>query len=181
MRQQVSISLLAVGLALALMSCGDDSSETTAAATSATSSAQRETGEQSIERFGEEAGGSEREAILAAKQEYLNALASEDYAAACELLSRQTRLSIERFAGQSRANDCAEVLVKVLARSAAATARLQANGEIAKVRVEGEQAFVIFSAPGAKLYVFTFVRESNEWKAATVSPSILVPDPATLE
>lgn len=175
-----SIPLLVLVLAFTLASCGgDDSTEATTTSAPATD-APRETGEQSVESFGAEADAADRDEIVAAEQAYLEALASEDYAAACGLLGRQAQASIEQFAGP-KASGCQEILPRLLAASAAATARAQADGKIAKVRVEGDQAFVIFSAPGAKLYVFTMVREGDEWKATTLSPSILVPDPATLE
>jgi hypothetical protein len=175
-----SIPLLALILAFALASCGgDDSTEVTTRQAPATD-APRETGEQSVESFGAEAEAADRDEIVTAEQAYLEALASEDYAAACGLLGRQAQASIEQLAGP-KASGCQEILPKLLAASAATTARVQANGEITKVRVEGDQAFVIFRAPGAKLYVFTMAREGNKWKATATSASILVPDPAMLE
>ena len=44
------------------------------------------------------------------------------------------------------------------------------------MRDEGDRAFVVFKAPGAKLYQQTMVREGGEWKVATVAASVLVPD-----
>jgi hypothetical protein len=55
-------------------------------------------------------------------------------------------------------------------------ARQQADGQITKVRVQGNRAFVVFRAPGAKLYVTGLVEEGGGWKATTVIPSVLVPE-----
>jgi hypothetical protein len=71
---------------------------------------------------------------------------------------------------------CAAILPKILSPTAPAVARAQAKGEVTKVRVEGGRAFVIFHAPGAKLYQMTMVRENGRWKTATVAAAVLVPD-----
>lgn len=178
----VALSVLAA--AIGVSACGGDGDSTASTSTQESNGqgAPRETGEQSVEKFGAEAGGSDRQQILAAEQAYLSALGDEDFATACAYLASQTQASVRQFvAPQLKAKGCAGILSKVLAPSAFAIARQQANGEITKVRIEADQAFVIFRAPGAKLYVFTMVEEDGEWKATTVTPSILVPDPATFE
>jgi hypothetical protein len=43
------------------------------------------------------------------------------------------------------------------------------------VRVKGSRAFVVFHAPGAKLYTFTLLSEHGAWKLTTVASSVLVP------
>ncbi len=48
------------------------------------------------------------------------------------------------------------------------------------MRVQGDRGFVVYHAPGAKLYQLTMVREGGAWKAATIAGSILVPSPAML-
>ncbi len=48
------------------------------------------------------------------------------------------------------------------------------------MRVQGDRAFVVFHAPGAKLYQMTMVQEGGNWKTATVAASVLVPSAATL-
>ena len=49
------------------------------------------------------------------------------------------------------------------------------------MRVLGDQALVIFHAPGARLYVLSLVKESDEWRVATVVSTVLAPSAATLE
>jgi hypothetical protein len=62
------------------------------------------------------------------------------------------------------------------APTAPKVARQQIDGTITKVRVEGNRAFVVFHAPGAKLYMQAFVREGGEWKSTTAFASVLVPE-----
>lgn len=185
MKRVLACLLLAVAVALGLAACGDSDSSTQAtdAATQPgeNSKPKYEGGEKSIEEFGSEAGGSERASILAVEQSYLGALADEDYGTACSHLADPVQQSLQQLvAKQLKAKDCSAILPVLLAPTAAATARDQANGKVTKVRVEGDRAFVVFHAPGAKLYVFTMQREDDAWKATTVAASVLVPSAATL-
>jgi hypothetical protein len=72
------------------------------------------------------------------------------------------------------------ILPRILAPGAPSIARGQAGGRVAKIRTKGALAFVIFRAPGAKLYQLAMVREGGRWKATIISPSVLVPSAATL-
>ena len=138
-------------------------------------------GEKSIEDFGSEAGGSERSALLDVFHGYLGAIAARDNPAACSHLAAAVRRSLEQFAaGKQGHESCVTILPRLLAPTAATIARQQAEGRVTKVRVEGDRSFIVFHAPGAKLYQLTLVREDGRWKAATVTPSILVPSLATL-
>jgi len=38
------------------------------------------------------------------------------------------------------------------------------------------QAFAIFRAPGAKLWVLPMRRQGGQWRPTTLLPSVLVPD-----
>jgi hypothetical protein len=138
-------------------------------------------GEKSIEDFGAEAKGAGRAALLGAFHSYLKAVAAEDNAAACSYLSVNVQRSLEQLAGgQGKSPGCTQILSKLLSPTAPAVSREQAEGGITKARVEGDRAFVVFHAPGAKLYQMTMVREAGEWKVATVAASVLVPSAATL-
>ncbi len=180
--------LIAVAVALTLVACGggSDASSSEPAGAGETETAQAESGsppsaEEEVEAAGKEAEGSEADAITSAEQEYLTAIADEDYAKACSLISdgalKSLEASITRSAGSV---DCAAILSKVLGAAAASAARDQAGGEIRKVRVVGDHALVIFRAPGARLYVFGLVNEDGNWRAATLISSVLAPSAATL-
>ncbi len=143
----------------------------------AANGSQREAGgEKSIEDFGSEAQGSPRQAMLTVERDYLNALAAGDFTQACSLLSSVVQHSLERLAGSHQGSEgCAAILPKLLSPSAPGVAREQAHGQITRVRVKGSRAFIVFHAPGAKLYMFTLIRESRAWRLTTVASSVLVP------
>jgi hypothetical protein len=185
-RRLFAWALLVTAAALCLSACGGSGSGSTASSQTSASTTEKsklphyEGGEKSVEAFGSEAGGSDREAVLAAEQGYLGAIAERDYEAACSHLSSQPRRSLRQLAAGKKTVQCPQILPALLSSSAAATARRQAAGTVTKVRVRGDQAFIVFHAPGAKLYVFTMVREGGEWKAAAIAGSVLVPSAATL-
>jgi hypothetical protein len=175
-------AILALLLAFLVAACGG-SGQGTSTQEGQTTTAKRpshyEGGEQSVEGFGSEAEGSRKEAILAVEHAYLTAIAEKDFGQACSHLSASVSRSLERVAsGQLKARGCPAILPKLLASSAFATVRRQAAGEVKRVRVKGSQAFVVFHAPGARLYVLSLVREAGKWKAQTIAASILVPYPA---
>ena len=175
--------LAAALAALAIAGCGGSGGSSTQVSSQPTQSAPShyEGGEKSIEDFGSEAQGSGRSAVLAVFTDYLGALAAKDYATACSHLAVRTQRSLEQFAPpQLRHGGCAAILPKLLSPSAAAIAREQASGKVTKVRVKGTMAFVVFHAPGARLYQLTMVKEGGNWKATTVAASVLVPSAATL-
>jgi hypothetical protein len=133
--------------------------------------------EEDIESFGEEASGSDETTIVGVFETYLGALAGKDAKTACEYLTANVQESLQRLAGaKGKKLSCARILPKLLSSTAPAEARQQANGEIKKVRVKGDTAFVVFHAPGAKLFMLTLVREGGRWKATTVAASVLVPE-----
>lgn len=178
MRTAVLAVLLAA--ALAATGCGGGGGTSTSTAPT-TRSAAAVNGEKSIEEFGSEAEGSARAALLTAFTGYLDAIAARDYAAACPHLAATVRSSLEQFAPpRLRAKGCAAILPKLLASTAPAIARQQAAGRIVKVRIEGDRAFVVFHAPGAKLNQMPMAREGGDWKVGLAAASILVPSAATL-
>lgn len=184
MRRAFACLLLVVFATSSLAACGDSGSEkaTTEATQGESDNSHFEGGEKSIEGFGSEAKGADREAILSAEQAYLNALAAPDYAAACFYLAGGVHRSLRQLAPkQLKAEGCRAILPRLLSPSAATTARQQAEGKITKVRVEGDRAFVVFHAPGAKLYLFPMAREGNSWKTTTAAASVLVPSQATMD
>jgi hypothetical protein len=184
----LALALLVTALAVAGGCGGDDDGATTQdAATTTTEGSSsggqsgggqedNRGGEKSIEEFGDEADETDREAILGAFDGYLTAVAEDDFAAACSHLSAAVQESLQQLVPKGRDAGCTEVLPQLLAPTAGAISREQANGKITRVRVGGDQAFVVFKAPGAKLYQLGLVDEDGEWKATTVAAAVLVPD-----
>jgi hypothetical protein len=183
-----------VALAIAAGGCGGGSDETTAEAgaeTTAEATAPTtppepepgdgdfEGGEEQVEKSGSEAGGSERDAILAAEQDYLAALVSGDYRGACAHLSSSIEESLQAMI-QGGKKPCAQILAHLVSASAAQGAKQQLDGKVVRVRVEGDHGFVIFHAPGARLYAFPMSREDGGWRVAALNGAVLAPSAATL-
>jgi len=157
--------------------CGDDSAVTGSSSTGVrTAGGQPRGGEASIEDFGKEASDRQREAIVAAFRGYFGALGARDYREACERMTAKLRAALERFAPRERGDaDCGTALAALLGRGAPAVARAQANGEIAKVRVDDDRAFVVFHAPGADLFQLELAGGGQSWRSTTLAAGILVP------
>jgi hypothetical protein len=170
-----ALASLACLAALGLTACGGSAGDSTKSNATTARVHHFEGGEKSVEEFGSEAAASGRQAIVSVEHAYLYAIAERDFARACALLSASVQRSLEQLVPKLRGEGCAAILPKLLASSAPAIVREQAEGEIRRVRVKGGRAFVIFHAPGAKLYVFTMVKEGGRWRPTAATASILVP------
>ena len=169
-------ALLALLLGAVLLSgCGGGGSSSSTE-TQSTSQAAPQNAEASIEGYGDEAEGSDREAVLSAFHAYFGALAQGDEQAACSRLGANVQRSLQSLAAKSKKElSCAQLLELLLSPQAKQIAKGQANGKITKVRIKGDTAFIVFHAPGARLYQLTMVEEEGEWKATTLSASVLAP------
>jgi hypothetical protein len=175
------LAIALVVITALLGGCGDAHSDEKKQQGAAEPAEQRENGAASIEEFGSEASGSERAAVIGAFRGYLHALAVEDLPAACSLLAAQTWQSLQAYAGgKPGLGGCVASLSKLMTPSAPRSARLQAEGSVSAVRIEGPRGFVVFHAPGAKLFQQPMVREAGGWKQSTVVASVLIPSAATL-
>jgi hypothetical protein len=164
----------------AMAGCGSDKNGSTDAV-GAVAHAGKGRGEESIEGFGEEAEGGTRGELLGVFHSYLMAVGRGEHGAACRLLAGRVQRALVEFAGgRGRAGECPAAMTKLLGPMDAAAARREADGTIVKVRVQDDSAFVVFSAPGAKLFQMPLTRAGDTWKAGIVMPSVLVPSAATL-
>lgn len=135
--------------------------------------------EASIEGFGEEAEGSERDEVLGVFHAYLGALAQGDEQGACSYLAARVTESLQQLAAKAKKKvSCPQLLEALLSPQAGQVAKAQAEGKVTKIRVKGDTAFVVFHAPGARLYQLTLAKEGGRWKATTLSASVLAPSPA---
>jgi hypothetical protein len=179
------LALPALGLLLALLclgcggggsSQGQGSTQGSSEAATTQSAPSEENAEESIEGFGEEAEGSERDEVLGAFHGYLGALAEGDEQAACSYLAPQVTDSLQQLASKAKKPlSCPQLLEALLSPQADQIAKGQDKGEITKVRVKGDTAFVVFHAPGARLYQLTLARGGEGWKATSLSASVLAP------
>jgi hypothetical protein len=169
-------AVLCVLLLLLVAGCGGGGSSSSTETSPGGSSRQPVGGEASIEGFGQKAEGADRQAILAAFHGYLEALAHKDYPGACAHMAASLHESLGQLAGKGSKAACATLLPALLSPQAAAIARDQAAGEVTGVRVEGERGFVVFKAPGARLYDMPMAGEAGEWKVASAVAGVLAPE-----
>lgn len=151
-------AITVAGLGLVVAGCGDDE---TSGGQPAEGGSQ---GAAPIEQFGSEAQGSERERIVATFNAYTSALSAGDYKTACEHLTRQARDLLERAGSKQKGGSCPQALSGFQAFAGQDAAR-----EIEKVRVEGDTAQVISSAPESEPQRTRMHREGGEWKAGLLS------------
>jgi hypothetical protein len=159
---------------LLIYGCGGGGAQTTGVASPSNEQAP-ESAEASIEGFGTEAEGTDRAELLAAFHGYLEALAHGDTRTACTYLSSRVKASLAELVEGQKPPPCAEPLHTLLSSAAPEVIGKMAKGEIKKIRVKKDLAFVVFHAPGARLYQLNLNREQGDWRVALVSPSILAP------
>lgn len=168
-------------LQCALSGCGGGGDTVTTPSASSAARAVRPAGaEGRIEGFGAEAADSDRRAILRVERSYLAAIAARRYAVACSHLAGRVRRSIASLTGGREGAGCPQVVSVLLTPQAYATSREQARGTVRKVRVKDDQAFVVFHAPGARLYQLPLTYEKAEWRVGLLVASVLAPSLSSL-
>src|SRR5436190_8164347 len=115
-RASAFIALACLAL-LCLSSCGGDGESSA----SATTTEQRTGGERSIEGFGSEAKGAEKQEMLSAYRSYLGAIGKKDYKSACGLLAKRVMDALAKLS-KGKAS-CEEVMGGILAPTAAPLSR----------------------------------------------------------
>ena len=175
-RGSIVLFALAVLLPCVLGGCGEGGGTASNRSGPAERPGQTAGAEQSIEGFGDEAGGSDRRAILVVERSYFAAVASKRYSLACSHLAGSVRRSLAKLVTDSGQNaSCPEILPMLLAPQAYAAVRQQMHSEIEKVRKKDARVFVVFHAPGAHLYQLPLVNEGGRWKVRLLTASVLAP------
>ena len=130
-------------------------------------------GDNSIQTYGEEAESSEEEEITTAMAAFLRAMANRDYPAICEGLSEANRGQLEQLAKLKKelGQDCPSIL-KALLVGPTSEAQKAAEGTVYQVRVEGENAFVMFTPRGGTASYFVMKHDPDGWKSTSLSPGV---------
>ena len=127
-------------------------------------------GDDSIQTFGDVAEGDEEEGVVDAMRSFQRAIADRDYKAICANLNSASREGIEQFLkAKKEEGDCATVLKGVLTPGSTSEARKALKGTIYEVRVEGENAFVLFTPKGGAASYFVMKIEDGEWRSTSLS------------
>jgi hypothetical protein len=135
-------------------------------------------GDNSVQEFGAEADTSELDAAATALHNFLDARAAEDWAAACSFMSKSTTESLEKLASQAKGTgggSCAAVLKSITNTDAIDELRAEAEqADVGSLRVEGEQAFVIYTGLEGAVIAIPVANENGSWKVASLGGTPLL-------
>jgi hypothetical protein len=127
-------------------------------------------GDNSIQTFGAEAETTEEEEITTAMASFLRAMAARDYNAICNGLSDANQAQLEQLMKLKKevGTDCPTVLKSLLV-GPTSEAQKAAEGTVYQVRVEGENAFVMFTPLGGTASYFVMKHDPDGWKSTSLS------------
>ena len=127
-------------------------------------------GDDSIQTFGGEAESSEEKEITTAMASFMRAMAARDYNAICDGLSNANIGQLEQLMKLKKevGTDCPTVLKSLLV-GPTDEARKAAEGTVYQVRVEGENAFVMFTPVGGTASYFVMKHDPDGWKSTSLS------------
>jgi hypothetical protein len=130
-------------------------------------------GDNSVQEFGEEADTGERDDAAAVLHDYLDARAQANWAAACRYMSKNEIESLESLAAQAtqiKDKSCAGVLEKLTNPAAKGLMKTEAEkADVGSLRVEGEQAFVIYTGLNGTVMAVPMTNEGGVWKVASLT------------
>lgn len=133
-------------------------------------------GDNSVQNFGEESDETELEEAASALHDYLVARAGEDWAAACANLSESVEEQLQGLASRSKdleGRGCAAILGALTPELPPAVRRESTIVDAGSLRLEDEQAFLIFRGAEGKTYTVLMAHEDGAWKVASLAATPL--------
>jgi hypothetical protein len=132
-------------------------------------------GDNSIQEFGGEADESELTQAAEVLHAFLVARADEDWSRACTYLTKGEVQQLEQLGSQSpqlKGKGCPAV-IKALAAEPLPTATKRELTEVdaASLRIEGEEAFLIYNGPQDTGYFVRMENEDGTWRVGALSPT----------
>lgn len=129
-------------------------------------------GDNSVQEFGEEAGTSELDTAATTLHNFLDARAEGNWAAVCRYMAKSTIESFERLASRAKSADdsCGGILAAITNPAAQAAIRAEAEqADVGSLRIEGEQAFVIYTGAEGIVLAMPMANEGGTWKVASLA------------
>lgn len=125
-------------------------------------------GRERIATFGKESGDTEREEASAALAENLEAWEKADFATQCETLGKR---GLEAFLGRGEASELSKCQKELESLAESTDARADTlEGEIAALRIKGNQAYALYHGSDGKDYMMPMEKEDGTWKAWSIVP-----------
>ena len=131
-------------------------------------------GDNSVQDFGREAGGSDFEQASAALHNFLDARAVGDWTAACSFLAEDIFKSLEQLAArEGEPVDCADALGNLTPPSEVTAPdgllfREAKAADVGSVRIEGSRAFVLYRGLEDSVMAISMTKEDGRWKVASL-------------
>ena len=172
-------TLVAVVFGLLLVGCGGGSSTADVGKTSGGGPSEPSKqfqdpegpkGKEPVATFGKESGDAEREDASAVLAENLTAREKADFATQCDTLGKR---GIEAILGKGKGGErskCQKELKK-LAEPLSGSKEIRADtlsGEIAALRVKGNQAYALYHGNDGKDYAMPMELEGGSWKVGGI-------------
>jgi hypothetical protein len=128
-------------------------------------------GDNSIQEYGAEASGSEFEQAATTLHNFLDARAEGNWAATCSYMSQDSIKSFEALATHTKGSKgCPEILGTLINPDAMGEMRTEAaQVDVVSLRVEGKQAFLIYTGPKGTVIAMGMTPEGGTWKVASLS------------
>jgi len=133
-------------------------------------------GKEGVQEFGEQSDRSELEDAADVVRGYMVARADEDWSEACSYLSSRVVKQLESFASsakQATGEGCSDVLGAWTPPLPAALREESAVVENGTLRVEGEEAFLIYRGPQRGDFAMPMTDEDGSWKVAALAAAPL--------
>lgn len=172
------IIFIAVALALGLVACGDDGSDsdvgTLEISGGGSASFIEPGGDNSVQNFGREASEAELTAAATALHDYLVARAERDYELVCSQLSKKLLKQQEQLATRSpevEGEGCPAVFVaRAVGISNALLVELT-EVDAASLRIGGKLNFLLYHGAKDTPYFILMAKEGGAWKVDALSPT----------
>lgn len=135
--------------------------------------------DESIESYGDIASSAEEKEIVPALRAFMEAKADGRYQRACSLSIAYIRNQLDQIAerakpGTLERKGCPgglEAMVEPLAHELLVQAT---QIDVALIKVDGGEAFVVYSTPGVRSEIMYLKREGGEWKVGKVNADRLL-------
>jgi len=155
-------------------SSSDGSSDDSGPADEGSAAFREPGGDNSIQNYGDEAEPTDLKAAEKTLASYMDARAQRDWTTACRYLGNDAVKPLEELSKQSptlKGKDCAQLLTAVTGKTPAEAFVNTFRPPVASLRHQGNRAFALYHGPQGVDYFMVMVKEGDEWKVSSISPS----------
>ncbi len=129
-------------------------------------------GDNSVQEFGGEADSAEFDQAAEAVHGFFDARVRGDWEAACSYLAADVAESLQQLSGKSKeleSGGCPETLEAISEGVPQSAFKEAAKADIGSLRVEGDQAFVIYVGANQMVLAMPMKDEDGTWKVASLA------------